>query len=160
MKKVFKFMMMALAAVVLTVGFAACSSDDEEDKPINPEKTESYLDLNLTFTDDILAVFDVTVTYTDATGSDKTETVTNKEFSKKITYSKAPSTIAYSVKVVKKATIPAQDSYKIGCTTKTTLCKNGKGVLHSTSVNTQTSASKLDAYINRVNGTDILGKSI
>lgn len=33
MKKIFKFMMMALVATVMTIGFAACSSDDEETLP-------------------------------------------------------------------------------------------------------------------------------
>lgn len=30
MKKIFKFMMMALVATVMTIGFAACSSDDDD----------------------------------------------------------------------------------------------------------------------------------
>lgn len=34
MKKIFKLMMMALAATVLTIGFAACSSDDDDSSNI------------------------------------------------------------------------------------------------------------------------------
>lgn len=34
MKKIFKLMMMALAAIVLTIGFAACSSDDDDSSNI------------------------------------------------------------------------------------------------------------------------------
>lgn len=34
MKKIFKLMMMALAATVLTIGFAACSSDDNDSSNI------------------------------------------------------------------------------------------------------------------------------
>ena len=104
MKKIFKFMMMALAAVVLAVGFAACSSDDDDNDgptPENPTMKESYMKLKLTFSEDYLSVFDVTLSYTDIDGSTKTETITTKEYSKNVTYTKTPSTMSCQVKVNK-----------------------------------------------------------
>lgn len=114
MKKVFKLMMMALAAIVMSAGFAACSSSDDDDNNGGSSDNGNYaLDINLTYSEDLLSLFDITVTYTDANGQDKTEAVTSTTFQKQITYTSKPSVIKYTINRTRKSTTPDKDKFDI-----------------------------------------------
>lgn len=162
MKKVFKFMMMALAAVVLTVGFAACSSDDDDDNGgSKPEPTEkaSYLEMNFSFSEDMLSLFDLTVTYTDVDGSNKTETISTVDYSKKVNYTKAPSKIAYEVKAAKKANYPTKDSYAIKISYSHKISKNGEYGSGGISTTTTIKGDKVEDLIKKYDGKTVFGGS-
>lgn len=159
MKKIFKFMMMALAAVVLAVGFAACSSDDDDNDgptPENPTMKESYMKLKLTFSEDYLSVFDVTLSYTDIDGSTKTETITTKEYSKNVTYTKTPSTMSCQVKVnKKKVDYSAKDSYDFTYSYDVVLAKEGVLSSIAQNVSAPKNSSTIVDFVNRCDGKNI-----
>lgn len=103
MKKWMKMMAMALMAVAMTVGFAACSSSDDDnngDTPGSATVVGGKVEYNITIPEDLLAVANVNFVYKDENGNDKTESVTSKDFKKEIIYNKLPAT-AYSYFEVK-----------------------------------------------------------
>ena len=153
---------MALAAVVLSVGFAACSSDDDDNnggsKP-NPTEKSSYMQLKFNFSEDFLSIFDVTLSYTDADGSTKTETITNKEYSKNVTYAKTPSTISYEVKPTVKANYPTKDTYAISYSYEATLVKNGSTKSGGNSGSTSVKGDNVAEFIKLYGGKKLFGDS-
>ena len=111
MKKIMKMATMALAAVALVVGFAACSSDDDDNK--TPEEkgemtvttTISY-DINEAIATDKAdypdAVFNpdfikTTITYYDENNKEVTEEIKDSKFSKTITYKKFPAKVGFTL---------------------------------------------------------------
>lgn len=117
MKKTFKLMMMALVAIVMSVGFAACSSSDDDDNntPEQPEqpKTYGFTNLRLEFSDDLLAIANVSLTYTAEDGTTKTEAVTTTKISKDITYTKETTDAMYAIKITLKENYEEKDLYHI-----------------------------------------------
>ena len=141
MKKTFKFMMMALTTIMMSVGFAACSSDDDG---YNGGSDNGYyaLSIDLSYSEDLLSLMDITVTYTDANGQDKTEAVTSTTFKKQITYSSKPSVIKYTLNRTRKSTIPDKDKFDITIaeSIKPLLIKNGASYVVSDIKERNTSA--------------------
>ncbi len=131
-KKIAATSMVALAALFMTTSFASCSSDDD-DIPSPKQEEQSghynskihkfYTNYDYKFTADFLKVADVTFTYTDSLGQEKTDEIkmTNQnaevgEYEKNIVYSKVPLTVAYklTIKMKDKKDIPVQSVYELG----------------------------------------------
>lgn len=115
MKKIMKMMAMALVAVAMTVGFAACSSsDDDNNGGGGSQSITGKLNINYTFSDDLLAIADIQVTYIDSDGkTTKTETITTSPFKKEITYNSLPVTTSYTLQATLKSSYPEKDKYNI-----------------------------------------------
>lgn len=112
MNKYFKNIMLAAVAVLGMTTLAACSSSDddseEEQKPTSGNFVFSYY-LN----EDILKVADITITYTDCSGNETTETVTADKCTKDTpAFSVAKVTLCYT-KEIKAASLPATSSYQV-----------------------------------------------
>ena len=105
MKKIMKMMAMALVAVAMTVGFAACSSsDDDNNGGGGSQSITGKLNMNFTFSEDLLAVADIKVTYIDSDGkTEKTEDITTTTFNKEITYNSLPVTTSYTLQATLKS---------------------------------------------------------
>lgn len=110
MKKIMRIMVMAVVAVVMAAGFNSCSkSDDNSSQTVIPTgtmATSAKLDMNISFSDDILATCDVTAFYIDSDGTKKTETVTSSPFKKEVTYSSLPVKVEYGFNVTPKSNVP------------------------------------------------------
>lgn len=83
MKKWMRMMAMALMAVAMTVGFAACSSDDDEKKEPDPSTILDYVFLNITYSEnqDMKTLGSLLIDYsgfTDFVGNDDPDLDTDK----------------------------------------------------------------------------------
>lgn len=130
MKKTFKMMMMALVTIMMSVGFAACSSDDDGNNGGSGNGNYA-LSIDLSYSEDLLSLMDITVTYTDANGQDKTEAVTSTTFKKQIVYPSKPSVIKYTVNRTRKSNVPDKDKFDITIAEKIwpVLIKNGESYI-------------------------------
>lgn len=118
MKKLMKMMFMAMTAVAITVGFAACSSnDDDPGLYLEESKQIAYgkLAIDLTFSDDLLSVADFTVHYTDADGQEKAEPISSNTFKKDIAFptSSFPRTVTFYLTCTIKENYPTKEKYNI-----------------------------------------------
>lgn len=115
MKKIMKMMAMALVAVAMTVGFAACSSsDDDNNGGGSSQSLVGKLNMNLTFSDDLLAIADIQITYTESDGqTKKTENITTNTFKKEITYNSLPVATSYTLQITKKSSYTEKEKYNL-----------------------------------------------
>lgn len=87
MKKYIKLAVVMIAALVTAT---ACSSSDDE--PEVKDQKSATTKVELTLSQDILEVYNVTVQYTDASGETKTEAITTSPWTKSLTVTKFPFT--------------------------------------------------------------------
>lgn len=153
MKKTFKWMTMALVAIVMSVGFAACSSDDDNNNGGGSGNGNYALSIDLSYSEDLLSLMDITVTYTDANGQNKTEAVTSTTFKKQIVYPSKPSVIKYTVYRTRKSNVPDKDKFDITTAEKIwpVLIKNGEsyivdGNFGKTEISTTVKKDLLDTF--------------
>lgn len=100
------------AMVVCIAGaFAGCGSDDDDDKP-EPEFKEAKMKYEFSFGEDFRTVADFTVTYQDADGTEKTETVTGDSWTKEFSATKLPFTTKVVLKTVSKNAVLDKASYQ------------------------------------------------
>lgn len=100
------------AMVVCIAGaFAGCGSDDDDDKPV-PEFKEAKMKYEFSFGEDFRTVADFTVTYQDADGTEKTETVTGDSWTKEFSATKLPFTTKIVLKTVSKNAVLDKASYR------------------------------------------------
>ena len=113
-------MAMALVAVAMTVGFAACSSsDDDNNGGGSSQPLVGKLKMGLTFSDDLLAIADIKITYTDSDGkTEKTEDITTTTFNKEITYTSLPVTTNYALQITLKSNYTEKDKYNLSIDTR------------------------------------------
>lgn len=123
MKKVMKLMMMAMAAIVLSVGFSSCSSDDNDNKSEDTQQAYGEMNLNFTISEDALSVADFTVTYLDENGAEKSELITNTKFSKDIKFKSLPARAKYTITTAIKTTLPDKEKFDISIADNSTIGK-------------------------------------
>ena len=88
MKKIMKMMAMVLVAVAMTAGFAACSSDDDNNNIPSTAVTHGQLTAKCFVTADLLKIADVAIHYTGADGKEITKNLTENDipFEEKVKY--------------------------------------------------------------------------
>lgn len=97
--------------VCIAGAFAGCGSDDDDDKPV-PEFKEAKMKYEFSFGEDFRTVADFTVTYQDADGTEKTETVTGDSWTKEFSATKLPFTTKIVLKTVSKNAVLDKVSYQ------------------------------------------------
>lgn len=97
--------------VCIAGAFAGCGSDDDDDKP-EPEFKEAKMKYEFSFGEDFRTVADFTVTYQDADGTEKTETVTGDSWTKEFSATKLPFTTKVVLKAVSKNAVLDKASYQ------------------------------------------------
>lgn len=97
--------------VCIAGAFAGCGSDDDDDKP-EPEFKEVKMKYEFSFGEDFRTVADFTVTYQDADGTEKTETVTGDSWTKEFSATKLPFTTKIVLKTVSKNAVLDKVSYQ------------------------------------------------
>ena len=112
-----KKMMMTLAAVLCcamtTTVFTACGSDDDNTtKPDANKAVAAAMDYSLTTSDEMLAIFDLTIEYYDANSNVQTEQMTGKTWAKKVT-AKLPATLGLRLKAQLKAGVDVSTKEKV-----------------------------------------------
>lgn len=110
MKTFKKTLTMAFLATGLIAGFSACSSDDDNET----NTTYGKINFNYTFSDDMLNVCDIKISYLDSDGKTrKTETITSNSFSKEIRYKSIPLTAKDTLFMDLKSSYTQKDNYNI-----------------------------------------------
>jgi uncharacterized protein involved in outer membrane biogenesis len=105
-----------LLACVLSLGFTSCGGDDDDDSGSSSKTVKSVVaSMSYTFSADLLSVADITVTYLDASGTAKTETVSSATWSKTITYTSFPATAGAKITVKRNSTALAKEKYDLTC---------------------------------------------
>ncbi len=125
--KAFKYLNMAVVAVMMSIAvFSSCSSDNDDlagDKNKTSEKVEtskesySRLRLKYYFGQDFFKSFDVTISYTDVNGSQKTENISEANCEKKVLPQDSDGLYVYE-QSVKYGTFPFDINYKLDVTPK------------------------------------------
>lgn len=149
--KAFKYLNMAIVAVMMSIAvFSSCSSDNDDmagDKDKTSEKAKtskdsySKLKLKYYFGLDFFKSFDVTVSYTDVNGSQKTENISEANcekqilpydsdglyvFEQSVKYEKLPFDVSYKLNVTPKAGVTeAQGKVGLGCSCSVDAVKDG-----------------------------------
>ncbi len=149
--KAFKYLNMAIVAVMMSIAvFSSCSSDNDDmagDKDQTSEKAKSSKDsysklkLKYYFGLDFFKSFDVTVSYTDVNGSQKTENISEANcekqilpydsdglyvFEQSVKYEKLPFDVSYKLNVTPKAGVTeAQGKVGLGCSCSVDAVKDG-----------------------------------
>lgn len=149
--KAFKYLNMAIVAVMMSIAvFSSCSSDNDDmagDKDKTSEKAKtskdsySKLKLKYYFGLDFFKSFDVTVSYTDVNGSQKTENISEANcekqilpydsdglyvFEQSVKYEKLPFDVSYKLNVTPKAGVKeAQGKVGLGCSCSVDAVKDG-----------------------------------
>ncbi len=125
--KAFKYLNMAIVAVMMSIAvFSSCSSDNDDlagDKDKTSEKAKiskgpySKLRLKYYFGLDLFKSFDVTVSYTDVNGNKKTENISEANCEKQILPYDSNGLFVYE-QTVKYDKLPFDVSYKLDVTPK------------------------------------------
>lgn len=149
--KAFKYLNMAIVAVMMSIAvFSSCSSDNDDmagDKDRTSEKAKtskdsySKLKLKYYFGLDFFKSFDVTVSYTDVNGSQKTENISEANcekqilpydsdglyvFEQSVKYEKLPFDVSYKLNVTPKTGVTeAQGKVGLGCSCSVDAVKDG-----------------------------------
>lgn len=100
-----------MMGMVMSFSLVSCGDDDDNNEPEDP-KAVAYYDVKYVTNlgEDWFKFFDVTITYVNGAGVEKTETIVeNTDLSDKIQANVAPNTINFKIHVVRKATIPEVD---------------------------------------------------
>lgn len=116
-----KNLFLGLLAITTITFVTGCSDDDNDSKDIVPEKevASAAYTINLSYSDDELALFDLTAEYTTPTGEKQTEPVT-KDWTKTVVFETFPATFSYKVTLkLKEGVELTKERYKMG------LVKNG-----------------------------------
>ena len=132
MKKILSFATLLLVAVFTSMAFVSCGDDDDNS---TSKKTSQYVNYTFNPTDDFKALFDFTVTYTDANGNEQTEAITTFPYTKYFTVTKFPASGKFVINVTPKAEYEAKDKYTIGWSTLLkTDGRNGTGGVNGLSM--------------------------
>lgn len=114
MKAIKKSLIMFMALTAMCVCATSCSSSDEEVVPSVTVNGASYT-LSLSPTEDHLTVFDIKVSYTNASGTTVQENVTTTPWSKTVEYTTFPVNYAVSVtQTLKTGVTYAKERYTLG----------------------------------------------
>ena len=88
-----KFFYLSVMVLMATLTLTSCGDDDKKDEP-KPQTPKSVVyDVSVEFGQELLDICDVTMVYKDGDGKTITETVTSKNWSKKVTVNKLPAVV-------------------------------------------------------------------
>ena len=132
MKSFRKIYSLILFSFACLLGLNACSSDEEGTKP--PQK-EDQLIMAISYepSEDLLAVADIKLTYTDGYGQKHTEAV-KKKFEKSVIIVAFPINAGYEVSITPKTSYEKKESYNIAVKEWVNITRNGipvKGLTNS-----------------------------
>lgn len=111
MKSIFFKTLAIIMGMMMSISLVSCGDDDDNNEP-EDLKTVAYYDVKYVtdLNDDWFKFFDVTITYVNGAGEEKTEAIVeNTDMSDKIQANVAPNTINFKIHVTRKATIPEVD---------------------------------------------------
>lgn len=111
-----KNLFLGLLAITTLTFVTGCSDDDNDGKDIVPEKVvaSAAYTINLSYSDDELALFDLTAEYTTPTGEKQTEPVT-KDWTKTVVFETFPATFSCKVtRKLKEGVELTKDHYTMG----------------------------------------------
>lgn len=112
-----------IAAVTAVFAFASCNKNNNSDEN---EPAEVTADVTYFFNGggDLLALFDITATYADASGQEKQNAIGSLPWKKEIKNIKVPFTAKLSITYIPKTEYVEKDTYVVG---------RGYGIIYSTS---------------------------
>ncbi|MBR3100885.1 MAG: hypothetical protein IKH19_03925 [Muribaculaceae bacterium] len=88
-----KFFYLSVMVLMATLTLTSCGDDDKKDEP-KPQTPKSVVyNVSVEFSQELLDICNVTMTYKDGDGKTITETVTSKTWSKKVTVNKLPAVV-------------------------------------------------------------------
>ena len=90
-----KFFYMSVLVLMAALTMTSCGSDDDKkgDEPSEPTSKSISYEASVTFSQDMINICDVTMTYKDSDGKSVTETVTSTTWSKKVNVKKLPAVV-------------------------------------------------------------------
>lgn len=120
LKNLYAFILIAFACLL---GLSACSSDEEPPKPPQ-EKDQLVMAISYKPSEDLLAVADIKLTYTDSYGQKHTEAI-KKHFEKAVIILTFPINAGYEVSVTPKASYEHKENYNIMVNEWVNITRNG-----------------------------------
>lgn len=151
--KNFKYLLMAVLAVFMSMTLTSCGNDDD---PAEEEKKEDVYEAlfkySLKVPDDMLTVADITIYYIGTDGVEHQESMTTNEWNKVFTAESFDVSAGVYFTVKEKASYEQKDSYQVGLnySRNITSSKNGfvvKSVISSIEGILTISADKISDYL-------------
>ena len=126
-----KFFYMSVLVLMAALTLASCGSDDEKkkDEPSEPTPTSKSVSYEATanFSQDVLDICDLTMSYKDSDGKTVTETVTSTTWTKKVTVKNLPSTVGVKFGIKMKSGVElTKDKYDATITLVNDVIVDGK----------------------------------
>lgn len=127
-RKIYSLILFSFACLL---GLNACSSEEGTEPPQKEEQL--VMAISYEPSEDLLAVADIKLTYTDGYGQKHTEAV-KKKFEKSVTIVAFPINAGYEVSVTPKTSYEKKESYNIAVKERVNITRNGtpvKGLTNS-----------------------------
>ena len=151
-----KFFYMSVLVLMAALTLASCGSDDKKDEPSEPTPTSKSVSYEATanFSQDVLDICDLTMSYKDSDGKTVTETVTSTTWTKKVTVKNLPSTVGVKFGIKMKSGVElTKDKYDAIITLVNDVIVDGKS-----KGNTSPKVVIQSQGVRAANVTDILSK--
>lgn len=153
-----KFFYMSVLVLMAALTLASCGSDDEKkkDEPSEPTPTSKSVSYEATasFSQDVLDICDLTMTYKDSDGKTVTETVTSTTWTKKVTVKNLPATVGVKFGIKMKSGVElTKDKYDAIITLVNDVIVDGKS-----KGNTSPKVVSQSQGVRAANVADILSK--
>ena len=151
-----KFFYMSVLVLMAALTLASCGSDDKKDEPSEPTPTSKSVSYEATasFSQDVLDICDLTMTYKDSDGNTVTETVTSTTWTKKVTVKNLPSTVGVKFGIKMKSGVElTKDKYDAIITLVNDVIVDGKS-----KGNTSPKVVSQSQGVRAANVADILSK--
>lgn len=116
MKRIMKIMAIAVVAVVTAVGFASCSKSDDESGSGSGSNYYGVMKINLSVSEDVLSLADITINYTDENSTEHTEKLTTTSFKQDFRFKSLPAKAKYKISYKMKETAPNKETFDIAYT--------------------------------------------
>ena len=124
-----KFFYMSVLVLMAALTLTSCGSDDKKDEPSEPTPTSKSVSYEATasFSQDVLDICDLTMSYKDSDGKTVTETVTSATWTKKVTVKNLPSTVGVKFGIKMKSGVElTKDKYDATITLVNDVIVDGK----------------------------------
>jgi predicted small secreted protein len=152
-----KFFYMGVLVLMAALTLTSCGSDDnKKDEPSEPTPTSKSVSYEATasFSQDVLDICDLTMSYKDSDGKTVTETVTSTTWTKKVTVKNLPSTVGVKFGIKMKSGVElTKDKYDAIITLVNDVIVDGKS-----KGNTSPKVVSQSQGVRAANVADILSK--
>lgn len=111
-----KIMAIAVVAVVTAVGFASCSKSDDESSSGSGSNYYGVMKINLSVSEDVLSLADITINYTDENSTEHTEKLTTTSFKQDFRFKSLPARAKYKISYKMKEMAPNKETFDIAYT--------------------------------------------